>query len=103
MIYDITSPITERIQVWPGDTPPAREVLLDMKRGDNVTLSTLRSSVHLGTHADAPSHYDAAGQTIEQRRLDYFLGPCQVMRVSIGRGERLTVDKLPGIIRAERV
>ena len=41
--FDITPPITERLAVWPGDTPPSREVLLDMKRGDNLTLSTLRA------------------------------------------------------------
>jgi kynurenine formamidase len=39
MIYDVTPPITERLQVWPGDTPPSREVLCDMRRGDNITLS----------------------------------------------------------------
>jgi hypothetical protein len=37
-LYDITPPITERLCVWPGDTPPAREVLLDMRRGDAITL-----------------------------------------------------------------
>jgi arylformamidase len=39
MLYDITPPISERLRVWPGDTPPTREVLLDMRRGDNITLS----------------------------------------------------------------
>jgi len=56
MIYDISPPITDRLAVWPGDTPPAREVLCDMKKGANITLSTLRSTVHLGAHADAPCH-----------------------------------------------
>src|SRR5258708_4924299 len=26
MIYDITPPITDALEVWPGDTPPSREV-----------------------------------------------------------------------------
>ena len=56
MIYDISPPITESLKVWPGDTPPTREVQLDMKRGDNITLSTLRSTVHLGAHVDGPNH-----------------------------------------------
>jgi arylformamidase len=89
MIYDITPPITPRLQVWPGDTPPAREVLLDMKRGDNITLSTLHATVHLGAHADAPSHYGADAPAIDARSLDYYLGPCQVVRVRVGRGERI--------------
>lgn len=89
MIYDITPPITPRLAVWPGDTPPSREVLLDMHRGDNITLSSLRATVHLGAHADAPSHYGAAAPSIEQHALDLYLGPCQVVRVAAGRGTRL--------------
>jgi len=38
-LYDITPPITPHLRVWPGDTPPAREVLLDMRRGDAITFS----------------------------------------------------------------
>jgi arylformamidase len=103
MIYDITPPITERLQVWPGDTPPRREVLCDMKRGDNLTLSTLHATAHLGAHADAPSHYGADAPAIDARSLDYYLGPCHVMRVGAGRGVRITPGMLPGVVRAERV
>ena len=67
MIIDISPPLTSRLAVWPGDTPPAREVLCDLRRGDTVTLSTLRATVHLGAHADAPSHY-GRGPAIHQRR-----------------------------------
>ena len=56
-IYDISPMVGESLSVWPGDTPPRREVLLDLARGDSVTLSTLHATVHLGAHADAPSHY----------------------------------------------
>src|SRR5438094_5471167 len=101
--YDITPPITERLQVWPGDTPLRREVLLDMRRGDNITLSTLHATVHLGAHADAPSHYGADAPAIDARSLDYYLGPCQVVRVAVGRGARVGPDMLPGRVRAERV
>ena len=103
MIYDISPPITDRLKVWPGDTAPSREVLLDMRRGDNITLSTLRATVHLGAHADAPSHYSADAPAIDARSLDYYLGPCQVLRVAAGRGVRITQDMLPSIIRAQRV
>jgi arylformamidase len=103
MIYDISAPITPRLKVWPGDTPPSREVLCDMRRGDNLTLSTLRATVHLGTHADAPSHYGAAAPAIDARSLDYYLGPCQVMEVPAPRGVRLTPDMLPGPVRAPRL
>jgi arylformamidase len=103
MIYDISPAITERLQVWPGDTAPTREVLLDIARGDNITLSTLRTTVHLGAHADAPSHYGAGAPAIHERRLDYYLGPCQVVRVAVPRATRITMDKLTAPIQAERV
>src|SRR6516165_10076009 len=103
MIYDISPPITGRLQVWPGDTPPAREVLLDMVKGDNITLSTLRSTVHLGAHADAPSHYGREAPTIDQRSLDFFLGPCQLIRLAVPRKTRITPNMLPVAIQTPRV
>lgn len=81
VILDISPPITGALGVWPGDTPPARKVLLDMRRGDAITLSTLRATVHLGAHADAPSHYGTDAPSIDLQPLDVYLGPCQVVHV----------------------
>lgn len=103
MIYDISPAITARLQVWPGDTPPTREILLDTARGDNITLSTLRATVHLGAHADAPSHYGAGAPAIHERSLDYYLGRCQVVRVDAPRRTRITSDMLSAPTQAERV
>jgi arylformamidase len=103
MIYDISPLISPRLQVWPGDTPPAREVLLDMRHGANITLSTLRATVHLGAHTDAPSHYGEPAPAIHERSLDYYLGPCQVMHVAAGRGQRIAPAQLPAPVQAERV
>jgi arylformamidase len=102
MLYDISPPISPRLAVWPGDTPPSREVLCDIGRGDNITLSTLRATVHLGSHADAPSHY-GRGPAIHERDLDYYLGPCQVMRLEAPRGVRLTLSMLPEPLLASRL
>jgi len=101
MLYDISPPVTPRLAAWPGDTPPGREILLDMHRGDNITLSTLRGTVHLGAHADAPSHYGADAPTIEQRGLDFYLGPCQVMRIAVPRASRIA--QLPAAVTAPRL
>ena len=103
MIYDITPTITAQLAVWPGDTPPSREVLLDMARGDNLTLSTLRATVHLGAHADAPSHYGATAPSIEAVDLDRYLGPCQLLRVDAPRGSRIRPAQFATPIRAPRV
>lgn len=102
MIHDISPLLSPRLGVWPGDTALSREVSLDIERGDTVTLSSLRATVHLGAHADAPSHY-GRGQAIHERDLDYYLGPCQVMRIDLARGVRVTPEMLPDIVRAPRV
>ncbi len=90
MLYDITPPITPMLAVWPGDTPPSREVLLDISRGDNITLSTLRATAHLGAHADGPNHYAKNAPAIHERALDYYLGSCQVIRIDTARAARIT-------------
>ena len=97
MIFDITPTVSGRLGVWPGDTIPSREVLLDLAKGDTVTLSTLKATVHLGAHADAPSHYGKKGETIEARDLSLYVGPCQVIRVPADRGTRIEPDGLPPI------
>ncbi len=91
-IFDITPPISPSLGVWPGDTPLAREVLLDMARGDNLTLSTMRTTVHLGAHADGPNHYGAEAPAIHERSLEYYLGPCEVIRVRVARKSRVTIE-----------
>ena len=103
MIYDITPPISAALAVWPGDTPPSREVLLDMREGDNLTLSTLRATVHLGAHADAPSHYGVDAPTIDERPLERYLGPAQLIRVAVAPGQRISPEQLGQLSGPERV
>jgi arylformamidase len=74
-----------------------------MHRGDSVTLSTLRATVHLGAHADAPSHYGPDAPAIHERDLDYYLGPCQVIHVAATRGSCIGPEAIRGAVRAERV
>ncbi len=96
-LIDITPAIGPALAVWPGDTPLTREVLLDLQAGDTVTLSTLRATVHLGAHADAPSHYGADAPTIDQRDLTLYVGPCQVIHVLAARGQRITAGDFPNV------
>ncbi len=103
MIYDITPTVSTRLKVWPGDTPPSREVLLDIAGGDNITLSTLHATVHLGAHADAPSHYELDAPSIEQASLAVYVGRCQVISVRATRGKRVGDAQLQGTVSRERV
>ncbi len=103
MIYDISPPFSPELAVWPGDAPLEREIKLDMSKGDNLTLSGIRSTVHLGSHADAPSHYGRDAEAIHEPDLSLSLGPCQVIHVSIERCESITPVHLTMEITQSRV
>lgn len=102
-LYDISPPVGPGFAVFPGDTPPERHVLLDMGRGDALTLSTLRTTVHAGAHADAPSHYGLGAPSIDRVPLERYLGPCRVVIAEAPRGQRLRPEHLRGPIDRERI
>ncbi len=103
-IIDITHAVGPDTQVWPGDTPLSREVLLRRENNDPVTLSAIRSTVHLGTHADGSNHYATAregGIGVGQLPLTHFLGPCTVLDVRVPRGQRATLAHIdPAALRS---
>ena len=103
VIHDISPPISPELAVWPGDAPVSREVLLDIARGDPVTLSAIRATVHLGAHVDAPSHGARGAPSIGERSLDDYIGPCQVVRVAVARGEPIVPGHIRTAIEAPRV
>ena len=95
-LIDITPVISERTRVYPGDTMPSREVLWRLEDGATVTLSTLRTSVHVGAHADAPCHYGLGGRSMEEQPIDLYIGPCHVIRARGTRGGRVALGDLEG-------
>jgi arylformamidase len=99
-VIDISPLIDANINVWPGDTPFVRTINLDMNEGANLTLSDVRTSLHVGAHADAPSHYLADGADIASRRLDLYLGRCVVVHVDVRRGKRIKPDHVADKIEA---
>jgi arylformamidase len=103
MLYDITPVVSERLQVWPGDIRPRRHVTMDMTRGDHLTLSSFKATVHLGAHADAPSHYGRDGRTMEAQDLSYYLGPCQVIHLKVERNELIPPERIEVDIHSERL
>jgi arylformamidase len=103
-IYDISPVISEKMAVFPGDTPFSREELLNCGNGDSVTLSSMKTTLHIGAHVDAPSHYDPAGETMENRSLHFYMGSCSVIDVSIARGERIKLSDFDNnLLKSPRV
>src|SRR6266542_6510966 len=103
-LIDISPIIDPGIAVWPGDTPFARHVSFDIGAGANMTLSDVRTTLHVGAHADAPSHYVAGGDDIASRRLELYIGQCVVLHVKVNRGDRIRPMHIAGkAITAPRV
>ncbi len=103
-IIDISPVISPEIAVYPGDTPFREDFMLDMKKGDNLTLSSITTSVHVGAHTDAPNHYAVSGDSIEMRRLEIYLGTAQVVKVTCERNSRIRVRDIENVkIEAPRI
>lgn len=102
-IHDLSPLISPELGVWPGDRPFSREVALSMAEGANLDLSAIHTTVHLGAHADAPSHYGLGAPAIDAVDLAPYVGPCQVVRVAVARGARIVPAHLPGPLRAPRI
>lgn len=78
---DITRPLSAAVACWPGDVPFAFRLGWAIAAGANVNVGAVETSVHTGTHCDAPFHYDAAGATVDDLPLDVFIGPTWVVDV----------------------
>lgn len=81
-MYDITRELYSGFPVWPGDTPFTYELTWKMSEGSSVNVGKLFGTTHLGTHLDAPYHYDPQGATLEQIPLEMLMGPCLLVDAS---------------------
>lgn len=101
-VWDISPLISEKTAVFPGDTKFKREVLLDQMKGDNLDLSTIKTTVHIGAHTDAPNHYDKNGVGIDKRDINIYLGTAQV--ISVETTGRIKLNDIENTeIKASRV
>ncbi len=81
-LWDISEPIEPGSATFPGDTPFSQEWVARQERGASCNVSTIRMSVHVGTHTDAPLHFDLAGPDIASVDLRQYIGRCRVVDVT---------------------
>ncbi|MSP93058.1 MAG: hypothetical protein EXR79_14865 [Myxococcales bacterium] len=101
--YDLSPLISERTAVFPGDTRYRRTVAMAFGSGDNLDLSSIAATLHLGAHCDAPNHYHPDGVGIDQRDLTRYFGAAQVVRVAVGHDARIRPDDVLVAVTAPRV
>jgi arylformamidase len=103
-IIDISPLISPKIAVYPGDKRYERNVALSFALGASMELSSIQTTLHVGAHADAPSHYCAGEADISQVTLHPYLGRCQVISVDLERGKRIDPIHIAQVaIEAQRV
>lgn len=61
MLHDLTKTIFQGIPVWPGDVEFERKTV----QNGEFSSSSVRMSLHTGTHMDAPRHRFENGRTID--------------------------------------
>lgn len=67
--------------VYEGNAPLQFRFMLDMRKGDPVTLSAFSLGAHSGTHIDAPMHFIRDGAPIDKVPLDALIGSARVIDI----------------------
>jgi arylformamidase len=79
---DVTAALDPaRTPVYQGDAPLRFDLLKDMRKGDNLTLSAYSIGAHSGTHIDAPMHFISDGASIDQVAVDRLIGAARVIDI----------------------
>lgn len=78
-LIDLSHPLdSTNISIYPGDPLYACRVHASIEK-DGYAVHSISLGTHTGTHIDAPSHFFASGQTIDQIPLSSLVGPALVV------------------------
>lgn len=100
--YDLSPRIDSTLGVFPGDQKFVRSISMDTNKGDHLGLSSITTTLHLGSHTDAPCHYGVNSPGMDQVNLDYYWGKAQVIHIS-GKPERILPEHVSREIQAPRL
>jgi arylformamidase len=78
-LHDISIPIGAQTPEWPGDQPFSCGWTLRREQGESVNLACVTTSLHVGTHADAPVHVESDWPASEGLSLSAFVGEAAVI------------------------
>ncbi|NLC95604.1 MAG: cyclase family protein [Bacilli bacterium] len=72
-LIDLSYPLNNESPVYPGDPSLTIKKIKDYDK-DGYSLNIISTSMHVGTHVDAPSHLTEISKTIDEYPLDCFYG-----------------------------
>jgi kynurenine formamidase len=84
-VVDLSIPVGPDTQVYPNDPVPAVRPAFTIE-DDGVNVLALELGSHTGTHVDAPYHFEASGERLDELDLSRFVGPGVITDVS-GHGD----------------
>ncbi|QQR55212.1 cyclase family protein [Candidatus Peregrinibacteria bacterium] len=90
---DLTHTFTHDMPVYPGDSQPELIETADDYEGGKIIHYQLKTSMHVGTHMDAPLHMLPNGKRINEYDVDHFFGRGHLIDA---RGKAIDLDLLEG-------
>ena len=77
---------------WPGDTIFEINTETIKDNGIDINVSSITTSLHIGTHIDAPLHYITNGNDITKFNSEVLIGEVKV--ISIINENEITIEEL---------
>lgn len=96
-IIDLSLEIHSGMPVFPGD-PEVHIKQIHSLDKEGWRLRYLQFSTHIGTHADALSHMDEKGVTIDRMPIDKFIGKTIIVRSSDTFPKRIGLAFMEGML-----
>lgn len=82
LVVDLTYPLNEKNAYWPvGNYVPFKYEVIANIRKDRVFSGRYSAPEHLGTHIDAPNHFEQNQPSVDQIPFEQLVGPAVVINV----------------------
>ncbi|QBP40404.1 arylformamidase [Paenisporosarcina antarctica] len=81
-IHDISMLLNSDVAEWPGDTPFQFQLNWTKQQSGSVNVGQITTSTHIGTHIDAPFHFNEQGKKVHELPLENYIVDAIVIDVS---------------------
>ncbi|HXG70484.1 MAG TPA: cyclase family protein [Gemmatimonadaceae bacterium] len=95
-LRDISVTLNPGTPEWPGDTAFSCGWAWTIAGGASVNVSSVTSSPHVGTHADAPLHIRDGWPGSHELSLNSYFGPAIVLDVT-SSSEEISLEELESV------
>jgi arylformamidase len=79
---DISQPLDDKLAHWPGDTPFEYVTEYTKEQTGSVNIGKMTTSLHSGTHIDAPFHFDNEGARVLDLDINRYIGATRIIDAS---------------------